>query len=1082
MRAACPPPGDNRAIIERGSTIRPQPQSKKPTAPAQQPLPAKLTRPSAGGLIPRERLFERLDQRLQGRIVWISGPGGAGKTSVVSTYIEARGLDCLWYQIDGSDADLAVTTHYLRLAVGDWPGEPLPAYTASDHVALEAFARRFFEAFAGRLATPVVIVFDNYQDVAADARFHDLVVALLDHLPEHARVVVLSRAEPPPALAKWSLHPGFAAIDWGEVQFRPEEAAALARTRGIEGAGDVDALVAMSRGWAAGMVLMLRAAERGVDLREAQREPPRQLFEYFASQVWSRIPAATQAFLFRTAFLPHMTAASAQALTGEARAGRILADLSADNFFTDRRPGVAPVYEYHPLFREFLAARAAEALDAAAVAALKVRTAAQLEEAGELAAAADLLIGAADWDGLAAFLERRARWMIGQARFHTLRTWLDAVPAGHVAEQPWLLVSLGICKAAARDSTFRSALERAARLFDTAGNLVGSCAARGWLFQTAGSAGELEALLAGVREQYERHGPVEDPQVEARIIWNFHPDYRLPARDPQWLAWVARADRLARESPEPAERLRMAGFAGLAYSYTGETAKLRSVLAAAAADLAAPGVSLRDRYVFLQLQSVEAFLSGEFAAAHAATTMLRAESMASALDRTGPVAGELRNALVSDDAAAVREWEARLHQTPTFVTRNRGNNLQYCTLARLACGDLEGARSAATELAALMTPRSLGFPMALANRAMVELASGADGDARATLEQAVAVAREQNGPLLLFPALQLLALTEHRLGLADEARAHLREGMRLARETRCITGRPLLSRPLFVEVVELALANDIEVEHARAMASRLGLRPRSPAVAGWPWPLAVRTLGRFEVARDGVLLEVRGKAQKKPLELLKALVALGAEGVDASRLAALLWPDAEGDAAKHSFETTLWRLRKLLGHDDALVLAEGKLALDRERCWVDVRAFEHAAREADASDGDLPVAHLASLGRTVLDAYPGHFLAADEDAPWAIELRDRLRAKLTRAVLGLGERLQAGGRWAEAAVLYERTLERDNLNEGLYRGLMVCQRTLGQTAAALQAYRRCRELLSVVLGVAPSAETEAVRRSLDAAR
>jgi DNA-binding SARP family transcriptional activator len=46
---------------------------------------------------------------------------------------------------------------------------------------------------------------------------------------------------------------------------------------------------------------------------------------------------------------------------------------------------------------------------------------------------------------------------------------------------------------------------------------------------------------------------------------------------------------------------------------------------------------------------------------------------------------------------------------------------------------------------------------------------------------------------------------------------------------------------------------------------------------------------------------------------------------------------------------------------------------------------------------------------------------------------------------------------------------------------MVCHRELGQAAAALQAYRRCRELLSVVLGVAPSADTEAVRRSLDAA-
>jgi DNA-binding SARP family transcriptional activator len=46
---------------------------------------------------------------------------------------------------------------------------------------------------------------------------------------------------------------------------------------------------------------------------------------------------------------------------------------------------------------------------------------------------------------------------------------------------------------------------------------------------------------------------------------------------------------------------------------------------------------------------------------------------------------------------------------------------------------------------------------------------------------------------------------------------------------------------------------------------------------------------------------------------------------------------------------------------------------------------------------------------------------------------------------------------------------------------MICHRELGQPAAALQAYRRCRELLSVVLGLAPSAETEAVRRSLEPA-
>ena len=282
-----------------------------------------------------------------------------------------------------------------------------------------------------------------------------------------------------------------------------------------------------------------------------------------------------------------------------------------------------------------------------------------------------------------------------------------------------------------------------------------------------------------------------------------------------------------------------------------------------------------------------------------------------------------------------------------------------------------------------------------------------------------------------------------------------------------------------------ALEAGIETAYVRELVARRRLAPPEERTRKhWPWPLRVRTLGRFEVVRDGAPLEVRGKAQKKPLELLKALVALGAEGVESSRLAALLWPDADGDAAKASFDTTLYRLRKLLGLDTALVLAEGKLSIDRRQCWVDVWTFERVVREADghAPAGDPPAGDPVDLGRALFDAYPGHFLAAEEDAPWAIDLRDRLRSKLARTVLGLGERLQATGRWSEAVGLYERALELDNLAEGFYRGLMLCHRELGQAAAALQTYRRCRELLSVVLGLAPSAETEAVRRSLDATR
>jgi LuxR family transcriptional regulator, maltose regulon positive regulatory protein len=57
-------------------------------------------------------------------------------------------------------------------------------------------------------------------------------------------------------------------------------------------------------------------------------------------------------------------------------------------------------------------------------------------------------------------------------------------------------------------------------------------------------------------------------------------------------------------------------------------------------------------------------------------------------------------------------------------------------------------------------------------------------------------------------------------------------------------------------------------------------------------------------------------------------------------------------------------------------------------------------------------------------------------------------------------------------------LEIDNVAEEVYRRLMSCYVRSGRPAEALRVYRRCQEMLSLVLGIAPSAETDALRRSI----
>jgi DNA-binding SARP family transcriptional activator len=148
-----------------------------------------------------------------------------------------------------------------------------------------------------------------------------------------------------------------------------------------------------------------------------------------------------------------------------------------------------------------------------------------------------------------------------------------------------------------------------------------------------------------------------------------------------------------------------------------------------------------------------------------------------------------------------------------------------------------------------------------------------------------------------------------------------------------------------------------------------------------------------------------------------------------------------------------------------------------------VWAFEElAARcESEASEAaQLTAEQLSALAKELLRLYAGHFLEKESQEAWAITARDKLKAKFVRSVTLLGARLEQSKQWDQAISLYSHALELDNLSEPLYRRLMICHREQGEPAEALNVYRRCRDMLSIVLGMKPSAETESVRHTLAA--
>ena len=367
---------------------------------------------------------------------------------------------------------------------------------------------------------------------------------------------------------------------------------------------------------------------------------------------------------------------------------------------------------------------------------------------------------------------------------------------------------------------------------------------------------------------------------------------------------------------------------------------------------------------------------------------------------------------------------------------------------------------------------------ALMQQGFVLVALGRLDEAAAAFAQAGELSRGAQATPCLAHVHLTRALQQWREGEDDEARAELTAAFAQARSidlTHFFRALPRVAAELCGAAVEL----DADAAFARKTIAARALASPDLGIAGWPWPLRVRALGGFSIERDGSPVKFARKAPKRLLDLLRLITALGARRVDAARAAATLWPDADGDESRDALKTMLHRTRSLLGAD-LLVVRDGQISFDEDVTWVDTWAFDHVCGRIESLLGAGPTGpriddgELERRRHQLLSLYRGHFLGEAELPPWALPLRDRLRARFIRSVDALGQRLERAGRLEHAVALYRAALEQDNLAEELYQRLIACHLARGETAQALNAYRRCRELLSVVLGVRPSARTEAL--------
>lgn len=1036
----------------------------------------KLTRPRLHGAVPRDRLFQILDEaRAHQQVVGIVGPPGSGKTTLAASWLDARAALGIWFRVDPGDGDLASFFYYLAEAARPYTRKrmrPLPLLTPEYRADLEGYSRRFFRELFARFPSGAVLVLDNLHELPTDHSLHGLIAQAAEEVPDTACLGLISRRIPSEHFSRLVAHGDMRVLRWEDLRLAPEESIRIVSARPGADPSLAMQLHAYADGWVAGLVLAIEHAAAFGSCDGIEGLTQESVFDYFASQIFDREPEPHRRFLAVTSLLPAISVEMARALSGHEAAAELMADLHRRQLFTHRNPGHPATYTYHQLFRDFLQRQLATMLSPEGLAEIRRRAARLLEALGDPAAAIGLHGEAHEWSDAVRCVVETAPRLIAQGRWQTLEDWITALPPSHRDADTWLIYWQGMARLAFDPTRALERLEQAFDRFgrsgDTTGTLLAAAAAAQGIYLEATNFRRLSRWLPVLERGYPDCSRLPDPTKELQVVSALliaalfarpgHPLQHECAR---------RTLALMTETIDPNQRLTAASAAILHALYTGDLAFGRQMEATVAPLVDSPeatALNVSVWYCYLGWMSV-----ADHTPARGMEALDRAEAIAEregfAFILTSSYAG--RSALLRigpDTEVWLSRAEAVMDRGRAYDVAHLIGNVMYRAADR---GDWEATVQHGVRTVDYLEGMGSYYQRLIWETpiawALAEL--GRMDEAVRHLDVSKQLMRETEAEC--YHA--LVTLTEARLACLQGDRAAYRrllaDGFGRAARDYAI-GRYALWVPT-VGAAQLcvdALGFGIEPDYVAAYIREYGLLPPYDAPVCWPWKLRIHTLGRFEVQVDGTVLGYSRKTPRKPLALLKAIVAFGIRNVPVQKLLDAIWPEEDGDSAQRAFEAALHRLRKLLGSHDAIRAADRVVSLNDSLVWTDIEALERLLVRLDTAPPGI-------IGPDELMPYAGVFLPADVDAPWSASRRHLMHSRITSAVGGAGVRLEKLGAWDEALRWFEAGIAIDDLVESFHQGAIRCHLGSGRPARALAQFERVRRVLASRLRATPSAAT-----------
>ncbi len=1078
---------------------------------------SKIIRQSPKGIINRDRLFRLLVRKMDRRIIWVSAPPGSGKTVLVSSFIEKKKLGCLWYQMDKGDDDIATFFYYMGLAgknAAPWEKDRLPMLTPEYLSGIAIFTRRYFENLYGRLRYPSTIVFDNYHELHPDSKLHELLAEGLAIAPDGINVIIISRINPPAVFSRLLAKDMIHFIGWDDIKFTMQESKKLIRARGFKKIPEdtIKQLHAKTEGWAAGLILMLERAR--LENIEGPSIIPRStpgVFDYFATEIFRQVDAKMQDFFLKTAFLPKMTIGMIEKLMGYPPPERILENLADSHYFTSRHAGSEAVYQYHDLFRGFLISRAMNVWSRKTLSEVQRRAGMVLEKEGHIEDAVALFYQSQDWTEVIRLILLHAKELISQGRNQTLEAWLRGIPDALRENNPWLIYWFGACRLPFNPGESHAYFAKAFKLLtknkDKNGIFMAWTGAVDSVFYGLGNYRLYDPWINIMEKLVKKRKDFPSTEIEkiavAKMLFalNFRQHF-----NPKIKKWLNRATLLLESSDTIELRIQLSTIIALYYSTVGDISMEDTIIAPLRKLTYSDQIS---PLTFLTLKVIEVLYSWytavsdpEFKALYDGIKVAETTGI-QVMDHpllTFGAAWMLSSGNVQHGRQLLQKISKTIGQAGAY-----DRALYYIVSTGEAMMREDFVSTYDSQKTGMKPAIETGDVnlIVLTSLQMSQILHELSEDTRALyyLNKTYRICRKQRHfKYMYLIAKALFAFDQHneRSGLR-----FLRRAMQLGQDMGYVNfpgWRPSAMAKLCVKALEAG----INKEYVKSLIKKRNLMPDTPPLEckDWPWPVKVFTLGSPKLFIEDKQLGFNGKVPQKPVELLQVLLASGGEDVSEEHIIDALWEDADGDRAKHAFDTNLHRLRKLLGNDRAIVFNAGKLTLDKRYCWVDTWAIEHWLDKAETFLKNHPVntgtgsrkrhkysasgirtSHgvqdgISSIISHILSIYRGTFLGKELSHPWAENYRERLQRRLLNILEEAGQYCEANGEWKAAIEYYNKGLMVDHLQEIFYQRLMACYILIGQNAEAISIYHSCYKNLKENLGIEPSSKTREIYTSL----